>query len=280
MATWLVKWSAEVCFHKRWLLHSRMWLLFTSKAAFIFVLVLLKIHRVRMWRQRQQPSNAVSSFHSLLQKATCLWHLRAECTEHRSASPRASELKAPVHKRLPFTRTHALRHLVTFFMAALCVRRLSPQPVAANSLLLQKVWALPWPAGASEQLRRLPLCFLVVAVEQEPRPSRRMAASASASTNAADLNQLSVLLPASRPFFFFFLSLLPLPEEKGCGLGSERCQAVRAGRSVPRSIWCQRGSQLVPRPCYSGSLGRWRDGDETHSTKQAHRKILGKKTSF
>lgn len=229
-----------------------------------------------MWRRQQrQPFNAVSSFHSLPQKATCLWHLHSECTEQRSASPRASELKAPVHKRLR-SQGRALRHLVTFFMAALCVRRLSPQPVAANSLLLQKVWALPWPAWASEQLRLLPLCFLVDAVKHEPRPSRRMAASASASTNAADLNQLSVLLPASRPFF----PLLPLPEEKGCGLGSERCQAVRAGRSAPRSIWCQRGSQLVPRPCYSGSLGQWRDGDETaHSTKQTNKKILGK-TSF
>lgn len=123
-----LKWSAEVCFHKCWLLHSRIWLLFTSKAAFIFVLVLLKIHRVRMWRwrQRRQPSNAVSSFHSLLQKATCLWHLRAECTEHRSASPRASELKASVHKRLPFTRTRFMPFGDLFHGCTLCTAPLAP----------------------------------------------------------------------------------------------------------------------------------------------------------
>lgn len=63
--------------------------------------------------------------------------------------------------------------------------------------------------------------------------------------NTSDLNQQTVLLPA----LFFPCCLC---QRKGSGLSLELHQAVRAGRSAPRSIWCQRGSQLVPRPYYSG----------------------------
>lgn len=178
MATWLVKWSNEVCvffffFYKHWLLHDRIWLLFSPKAIFIFVLALLKISTLSVCvaAAQQQPSNAVSSFHSLLSTSSS---------------------------------------------------------------------------------------------------TNLTAASASTSTNAADLNQLSVLLPASHASFFF---LSPAASARG----KARVWALSSAKlcMLDSQHHTLSGAREGPRPCYNRRSGWWRGREEnTYSTKDIGKSIF------
>lgn len=130
----------------------------------------------------------------------------------------------------PFRRTRFCR-LVTFSWLLYFVYCVLHADLLLQTLLVLKVWALPWTAGALEHLCYLPLCFLVDTVKHKP-------------------NSCFCFHKRSWPTSWVSCCLC---QRSGSGLIFERCQAVLAGRLAPYSIWCQWGSQLVPRPCYSKS---------------------------